>query len=250
MHEQLALLHSLAVLGHHERAVRNLETFKFPILGVAHAKQTSLLQHNASGVARRVGDINIVAVDKFNTSSVDGLVFTFRGGGVRNSTGVEGAHGELSTRLSNTLRRDNANGHAFFNGLAGGEIHAVAGATNSVLRFTGQWTANLEHAIFAQEIFDVAGDFWIDHLARGNDGAIVAWVDQRQKRGATTKNIAKWNFNVLTLHNGLLWNAALCAAIFLTNRHALGHIAQLAREVTGVGGLEGGVGETLAGAVG
>ena len=108
----------------------------------------------------------------------------------------------------------------------------------------------MEHAVFTQEILNGKSDLWINHLSSVDNQLVGAWIDQRQECGATTKHIAKWNFNILALHDGLLWNAALCAAIFLANRHALGHIAQLAREVTGVGGLEGGVGQTLAGAVG
>ena len=40
------------------------------------------------------------------------------------------------------------------------------------------------------------------------------------------------------------------AAVVLVDDHVLGHVHQLAGEVAGVGGLEGGVGQALAGAVG
>ena len=55
---------------------------------------------------------------------------------------------------------------------------------------------------------------------------------------------------VFTFINGLNPDAVGGAAILLADDDILGHIHQLAGHVAGIGGLEGGVGQTLAGAVG
>src|SRR6185503_8044320 len=55
---------------------------------------------------------------------------------------------------------------------------------------------------------------------------------------------------ILALVDGADPDAVAGAAIVLADDHVLRHIDQFARHVAGVGGLERGVGETLAGAVG
>ena len=55
---------------------------------------------------------------------------------------------------------------------------------------------------------------------------------------------------VVTFEDGLLPNAIAGTTIVLGNNHVHGHVAQFARQVTGIRGLERGVGETLAGAMG
>ena len=46
------------------------------------------------------------------------------------------------------------------------------------------------------------------------------------------------------------YEAAESAAVLLTDNHVVSHVDQTAGKITGVGGLEGGIGETLAGTVG
>src|SRR6185437_2164650 len=57
---------------------------------------------------------------------------------LRRTTDVEGAHGELGTRLADGLRRDDADRFADVHGGAAGEISPIALAADAVAEFARQ----------------------------------------------------------------------------------------------------------------
>ncbi len=69
------------------------------------------------------------------------------------TTKMEGTHGELSSRFTDTLGGNDANGNAFFHGLVATEIEAVAFDTNAFGQFALEHGAdmNFGHAIRGDE---------------------------------------------------------------------------------------------------
>ena len=75
-------------------------------------------------------------------------------------------------------------------------------------------------------------------------------IDDRIDRGASDDRFAQGDVDFLALEDGALRHALVGPAIVLEDGHGLGHVAELARQIAGVGGLERGVRETLSSAVG
>ena len=55
---------------------------------------------------------------------------------------VEGAHGQLRARLADRLGGDDADGHAFLDQVAGGQVHAVAQPADAQRRLAGHRAAD------------------------------------------------------------------------------------------------------------
>ena len=66
---------------------------------------------------------------------------------------------------------------------------------------------------------------------------------------SAANRLAQGAFDLFALVDGPFGDALRGAAIVGRDDDVLGHVRELAREVAGVGGLEGGVGQTLAGAM-
>src|ERR1700712_4888152 len=93
--------------------------------------------------ARQLGDRGLALGDAgleelHHTRQTVGDVLT------RDTTGVEGAHRQLRTRLTDRLGRDDAHGLAHVHELAGRERPAVAGGTRAQQRLTGEHAADLD----------------------------------------------------------------------------------------------------------
>src|SRR5690606_24229521 len=60
----------------------------------------------------------------------------------RHTTGVEGAHRQLRTRLTDGLRRDDADRHALLDEAAGGQRTSVAALADAALGLAGEGGAH------------------------------------------------------------------------------------------------------------
>ena len=195
-----------------------------------------------------IGGLNRAEILVNKASGVLGLDDRLLEGCRGNTTDVEGTHGELRAGLADRLGGNDADRFADLHRQAGGEVEAVAVCAASAIGFAGEHRADLElkHADtldgfglhFVDDIVDIeddlAGDRILDLLA-GN-----AAVDAGRKRSG---------FFVAVVNRGNI-DAVGGAAILAGDDHILGDIDQLAGHVSRVGGLERGVGETLASAVG
>src|SRR5690606_29523661 len=76
---------------------------------------------------------------------------------LRRAADVERAHGELRTRLTDRLRRDDADRFAHVDGRAAGKIATIAGAADAVLGLAGEHRtdAHFLHARLADRIDDL-----------------------------------------------------------------------------------------------
>src|SRR6476659_5583866 len=104
-----------------------------------HTDGTVLVQNNPAAVERlhgpQVVELNRAVVLRFDDRLFEGLA--------RRSSDVERPHRQLRSRLTNALRRDDADGFAEFDELSGGMVSAVALGSNTVSAFTREHRSNL-----------------------------------------------------------------------------------------------------------
>ena len=162
---------------------------------------------------------------------------------------MERAHGELRARLADGLRGDDAGGFAQLDPGARGQVAAIATDAHAVLAFAGQHRADLD--LLDVRAVDEPGLDLVDFLV-GLDEQLLRLLRIRDVVAgkAAHEAVAELDHLVFAFVDGLDPDAVGRAAIVLADDHVLRHIHQLAGHVARVGGLERGVGQTLAGAVG
>ena len=165
------------------------------------------------------------------------------------TTGVEGTHRQLGAGLTDRLGRDDADGLADVDELAGGQRTAVAGGAGADVGLAGEHRADLD-------LLDASGDERVDdHVTEvdtglGEDGAVL--LDVGGERAGVDRGL-----HVVVLDQGaggvLLRDrqveAAVGAAVVLADDDVLRDVHQTTGQVTRVGGTQRGVGQTLAGTV-
>ena len=161
---------------------------------------------------------------------------------------VERTHGELRARLADRLGGDDADRFADLDQLAAGQIAAVAAAADAAPGLAGEHRADLDllDAGFLNRVREVFGDLVVlrDELLAG-DRIVDVFL-----RHAADDAVAKRLENVAAFHDRRDGDAVEGVAILLGDDDVLRHVDEPAREVAGVGGLERGVGQTFARAVG
>ena len=165
----------------------------------------------------------------------------------RGSTDVEGTHGELGAGLADGLRGDDADGFAEFHHAAGAEVAAVAEDADAAAGFAGEHGANLD-ALDAGSL-DGGGEVFGDFLVDVDDDAAFVVLDLLE-RDAADDAVAQRLDDLAGLNDGRDVDAFDGVAVAFADDDVLGHVDETAGEVAGVGGLEGGIGEALARAVG
>src|SRR5690606_3207870 len=161
---------------------------------------------------------------------------------------VERAHRELGARLTDRLRRDDADSFADIHLRVAREVTAIAGAADARARFAGQHRADLNglHA----RLFDHRDGVFIEEGARRHDLLACARIVDRQSRRTAENAGAERHDNVGAIDDRGHLDAVLGAAIFFGDDAVLRDVDETAREVTRVRGLQRGVREALTGAVG
>ena len=160
---------------------------------------------------------------------------------------VEGTHGELGAGLADGLRRDDADGFAHLHHLAGAEVAAVAEDADAALGLAGEHGADLDPLDAGG--LDGGGQVLVDLLVDFDDGLALV-VLELLKRNAADDAVAQRLDGLAGLDDRGDVDALDGAAVVVGDDDVLRHVDQTAGEVAGVGGLERGVGETLARAVG
>ena len=167
----------------------------------------------------------------------------------RSATDVERTHRELRAGFADGLRGDDADGFAELDQRAGREIAAVAMHADAVLAFAGEHRADLD--LFDARacrspcaLISSISSFALTRYSFGFVGSTMS-----SQREAADEAFAELDDFVFAFVDGLDPDAVGRAAIFFADDHVLRHIHQLAGHVTGVGGLERGIGQTFAGAV-
>ncbi|CVM13872.1 Uncharacterised protein [Streptococcus pneumoniae] len=167
------------------------------------------------------------------------------------TAGVERAHGELGARLTDRLGRDDADGLADVHQLAGGHGAAVALRAGAHGGLAGQDRADLDlrdaggHQLADQHVAHV-------RTGRGQHRAVLARdvLGQRAGEGRVLDLLVGHQLAVGVRGGDRDGQAALGAAVVLADDDVLGHIDETTGQVARVRGLQRGVREALAGAVG
>ena len=170
------------------------------------------------------------------------------------AAGVERPHGQLRARLADRLGGDDADRFTDADQVAGREVAAVARTADAVARLAGQRRANedLLDAGGCDAVGDLLGDL---HVALDDRlGALLAslGIDHRPG-GIAAQDPALEAIRLGRVLLGLVTRdpgALLGAAIVLAGDHVLGNVDQAPRQVARVRRSKGGVGESLARAVG
>ncbi len=160
---------------------------------------------------------------------------------------VEGAHGELSARLADGLGGNDADRLADVDHMATAQVTAIAHGANSAPGFAGQHRANfhLVNACSLDGIYPVFGDFFI----HANDQLAAVRIKHVIAGHAAQNALADADDHLTAVQQRLGNRVAHGAAVLLNNGRILGHIHQTTGQITGVGGLQGCVGQALACAV-
>ena len=244
LHEGLALLHRAAVGLRDDRTDDDVVALDFAALFVMHGDRAVLVQRDPVAVERLHGaqivELHRAVVLRLDDRLLEGLA--------RGAADVEGPHRQLRAGLADRLRGDDADRFAQLHKLAGREVAAVAMRANAAPGFAGQDGANLE-ALDA-DLFDRRGDRLVDQLIRLDDFLLRHRIDHRFAAHATDDAGREIDHFFVAFVDRAHGDAVDRSAIHLVDDHVLRRIDQLSRQVTGVGGLERGVGQTFARAVG
>src|SRR3712207_3054991 len=160
---------------------------------------------------------------------------------------VERAHRQLRAGLADGLRGDDADGLADVHGLARGEVAAVALDADAAARLAGQHRADAD-ALHAAALY-LLREVFVDLVVHGDDDRALDGVDHVFERRAADDAVAQALDLLAALDDGRGRDALQRAAVRLGDDHVLRHVDESARQVAGVGRLQGRVRQALARAV-
>ena len=242
--QTLAGLHGLAFGHQDDGAVRHLVTLALAAVGVHHADFTGAGGGNAE-VFLVLHRLQVVLAHRTGGAGVNAVGGNGTGG---RATDVEGTHGQLRARLADRLRRDDADSLADVDQVATRQVAAVALAADAEGHLAGDGGT---HPDFVDgQLFQLVDQRLVEQRA-GLDGDSVAARDVHvAQQGAAEHAVAQRFQHVAAFHDRTHHHALLGAAVLGGHHHVLGDIDQAAGQVTGVGGLQRGIGQTLTGAVG
>src|ERR1700745_1530342 len=243
--DYLARIHRRILLGADHGAVGDL---------VALALAAEVIDHAELARARYCHQVPLLVLHRLHVMEADQSLVAHlaaRGGrGPRCRTAdVEGAHGELRARLADRLRGDDAYGLADRDRPAARQVTPVAARTDAVTGLAGDGRADLDlvDALLLEEPYHLL----IEQRSRRDQHVL-----RRAGRGDVLRQhapehpLAERLHHIAPLEQRGHVEAVARAAVLLGDHQTLGDVDQTPGEIARVGGLEGRVRETLAGAVG
>ena len=160
---------------------------------------------------------------------------------------MERAHGELRARLADGLRRDDAHGLALVDAIPPGQVSPIALRADAVAGRAGDGRSN-------QELIDGRGFQFPDRPLIQQRARLQHHRFGARRQYVNSRNPAENTFpqrldHVTALHQGRHHQSFIGTAVHVRDHQVLRHVHQATGQVTGVGGLQRRVGETLARAV-
>src|SRR5258708_8634037 len=161
---------------------------------------------------------------------------------------VEGTHGELSARLADRLRRDDAHRFADIDAVTTAEVATIALRADAIARFAGD--GRTHHDLVDAHLFQQLDQLLVDQYA-GLDQHLAG----RRHHHVFGDHAAQYALaqafdNVAAFDDRSDRQTVGRAAIDLGDHQILRHVDQTAGEIAGVGRLERRIGQALACAVG
>src|SRR5438105_3680558 len=160
---------------------------------------------------------------------------------------VEGAHGELRTRLTDRLRGDHAHRLADVHLPAARQVAAVALDADAAPGLAGEYRADLH--LLQAGFLDLADLVLVDLLVGPEEDLVGEGILDVVERDAAQDALAHRLDDLAAFHQGAERDPVHGPAVVLGDDGILRHIHQAPREVAGVGRLQRRVGEALAGPV-
>ena len=118
---------------------------------------------------------------------------------------VEGTHGQLRAGLADRLGGDDADGHAFLDQIAGGQVHAVAEPAHAQGRLAGHRAADQD--LVQAQLLDLAGLVPGDHLVFLDDDLAGDGVDDVVAADPAADRFGQRPFDFLALVDDALGDA-------------------------------------------
>ena len=165
---------------------------------------------------------------------------------LRRAADVERAHRQLRSRLADRLGGDDAHRFTHVDRCAARQIAPVASAADAVLGLAGQHRADLH---FLNAGGGDRRDVLLDDHAAGRHDRLAVGIPEVLGRGAAENADRQRRDHRAGVDDGAHANAARRAAVGNGDDRILRDVDETTREIAGIGRLQGGVGETFAGAV-
>ena len=167
---------------------------------------------------------------------------------LRNPANVEGPHGQLSARLTDGLRRNNAHSLTRVHLSAPCQIAAITHGTNTVLGLTSERRAHL-HRDHASR-FNRVRQFLVKQSIARCQHLIRARLQHIFSHNAAQNALGERRNNRAVIHRSRSFDRRFGTAIFLTHDTVLRNVNQTAGQVTRVRRFKRCIGKAFTRAVG
>ena len=163
------------------------------------------------------------------------------------TTHVERTQCKLSTRLTNRLSGNHAHCLSLLNQAMVSKVATVALGTNTMLRLASEDRTDL-HTL-DRRIVDAVGCSVVDFFTCFNDNLAGSWVYHIVNRYTSHNALTQGGYHVIVILNLAADESTQGTTVFLGDNNVVSHIHKTTGQVTSVGGLQSGIGKTLAGTV-
>ena len=158
------------------------------------------------------------------------------------TTRVEGTKCQLCTRLTDGLCSDDADSLTFLNHLTGSEVTAVALSADTMFGLAGEYRADF-HFLNASSFDSLT--FGLANLFASIDDDITFVVEDIVYRNAAEDTLSERSNNGIVLLDSACCESAEGTAVLFGDDNVVRNIDKTTCEVTSVGGLQSGIGQTL-----
>ena len=242
----VALLHGGAVVEEDLRTVGDVVVMQHNLrVRVYDAQFGQTADYDLAAIALRVYHAQLIDL-QHTVVLGDEAVF---GSDVRGDTAdVECTQCKLCTRLTDGLSGDDADHFTLLHHATRREVAAVALGTDALLRFARKHRADLD--TFDRRFLDLHGFLLANLFTRVDDDFTRDRVNDIMHRYAAQDTFVERGDDVFVVLQFRADEAAQRTAVFLVDDHVVRDVYKSTRQVSGVGCLEGSVGQTFSGTVG
>ena len=244
--QHLSGSHGLAFLYLEEGSVRHLVDLLLAAVVVRYDQLAGTRGHHPNLLPARQGlqlpelDLAVVA---------DGDIADGRDGAADRATDMERPHGELRAGLTDRLRGDHADGFTPGHQDAARQVPPITFRTDAAQGLAGHRGPNLDLA--KAPVVDLGNPFLVQQRAGRDQDLLAVVATCRVFRGhAPEHSFRQGLHDVRAFDDGPDDQPVLGSAIIFHHHEILRDVDQPPGQVAGIGGLQRGVGQPLAGAVG
>ena len=235
--------HRIAVTYGQFSTVRQLVEFALTAVVIRHCQCAGTRDDNqlAIGTFDRLDVVQTHAAAMLDLDTV-------HGGGTRSgTTDVEGTHGQLGTRLTDGLCRDDTDGFTDVDLMATRQVTTVTGRADTVHGFTTD--GGTHDDLIDTHGIELCTPGFVEQRAACDQDLIRDRIDHVLRHDTTQHTLGQRDDDVAAFDDRVQNQTFLSAAIRFGDDQILGNIDQTTGQVTGVGGLQCRIRQTLTGTV-